>query len=42
MSTKSHNGRRSMTMTTNEDLDRLRLAAEGAVGGPPSAEQEAA
>lgn len=26
-------------MTTNEDLDRLRLAAEGAAGGPPSAEQ---
>ncbi len=42
MSTQFHKPRRSMTMTTNEDLDRLRLAAEGAVGGPPSAEQEAA
>ena len=42
MSTKSHNGRRSMTMNTNEDRDRVRLAAEGAVCGPPSAEQEAA
>ncbi len=29
-------------MNVNEELDRLRLAAEGAVGGPPSAEQEAA
>ena len=29
-------------MTTNEDRDRVRLAVDGAVGGPPSAEQEAA